>query len=278
MSFKINRVLLLVLSATFLMLWSVQTASAIDCSSLKTNKQIVAFIKKTKESNPLIREVLSAHIEMRTNDKGTKKKEKVHSLRQGEKKRVVYLQGKNAPMCMVSKGEKKDFKCSECSLFSNSQCRSFKNTSKGTTIQGTNIDTEDLELPEKPEFSNVCKNMPGRDAYFIIESIKKSGDAKYDKILTYYEKKREIALTANYYAEGALRKVYRYFPKYYVQVDGEWMSMVTRVRTVAGSEKKYSFETMVIIEKSGKTFKLYLNPKKDPALKAMNFNLIYNTN
>lgn len=179
-------------------------------------------------------------------------------------------------MCMVTQKKDTEFKCNECTLFTNAQCRSYKDTSESTTIKGTNIDTADLDLPESPDFNNTC--VPVKPGFFKIVSTKQKGDAKYDMIDTFYEGKRELMVVANFMAEGALRKVYRYFPKYYVQVDNDWMSMVSRVRTVAGNEKKFSFETMVIIEKSGKSFKLFLDPKKDPGLKRMNFNLIYNTN
>ena len=136
-----------------------------------------------------------------------------------------------------------------------------------------------MQLPQKPEYKNHCEALKGVKTHVKIISIKKSGDFKYDRIEAVYEKKREIAVFANYFSEGALRKVYRYFPKHYRQIDGEWMSMVSRVRTVAGNEKKFSFETLLIIQRRGKkTYQLYLDPKKDPSLKKADFSLIYNTN
>ena len=71
----------------------------------------------------------------------------------------------------------------------------------------------------------------------------------------------------NFFAEKVLRKVYRFFPKYYVKVGGKWFSSVMRVRTTLGSEKKFIFETLINVDKNKGKLKLYLDLTDDPVLK-----------
>jgi hypothetical protein len=60
-------------------------------------------------------------------------------------------------------------------------------------------------------------------------------------------------------------------------VKEEWIAAVTRVRTTAGKEKKYTFETIVKIKKNKKKqYQIYLDPATDPALKKANFETIFN--
>ena len=265
---------------SMLLFWgimSAQSAWAVSCKELDTDQKIKAFVKKAKESNPLNRENVSTHLEMTTKKKGQKKIEQLHSLRLKDKKRTVFLKGKNAPICAISLG-KRDFKCNECTLLSNSQCRSFKASEKSTTIRGTNIDTNDFQMLENKDFTSVCHEIPKKPNYLKIVSRKVSGDSLYDMVVSFYDKKREVPVITNFSAQKVLRKVYRFFPKYYIQLKDRWISTVTRVRTTKGSEKKYTFETMIrVLKTKKKKYQIYLDPKKDPALKNANMQLIFNT-
>ncbi len=71
----------------------------------------------------------------------------------------------------------------------------------------------------------------------------------------------------NFFAEKVLRKVYRFFPKYYVKVDGQWFSTVMRVRTTLGKEKKFIFETLTNVDKKNGKLKLYIDLSDDPEFK-----------
>ncbi len=265
---------------SMILLWgvlSMQSAWAVSCKELDTDQKIKAFVKRAKESNPLNRENVSTRLEMTTKEKGHKKTELVHSLRLKDKKRTVFLKGKNAPICAISLG-KRDFKCNECTLLTNSQCRSFKSSEKSTTIRGTNIDTNDFQILENKDFTSVCHEIPKKPNYLKIVSSKVSGDSGYDQIVSFYDKKREVPVITNYSVQKVLRKVYRFFPKYYIQLKGRWVSTVTRVRTTKGSEKKYTFETLIKVMKTkNKKYQIYLDPKNDPALKSANMQLIFNT-
>ncbi len=269
--------LLIVFGVTLWVVLSAQNGWAISCKELDSDPKIKAFIKKTRESNPLNRENVSSRMDMTTKEKGKKKTERLHNLRMKDKKRTVFLKGKNAPMCIVTLG-KRDFKCNECTLLSNSQCRSYKSSEKSTTIRGTNIDTNDFDLLESKDFHAVCEEIPKKPGYLKIISKKTSGDSAYDQIISFYDKKREVPIINNYFAQKVLRKVYRFFPKYYIKLKDEWVATVTRVRTTKGSEKKYTFETLVkVLKNKKKKHQIYLEPMGDPALKKANIRLIFNT-
>lgn len=254
------------------------TAFAITCQDLDTNDKIRKFSKKAKESNPLFRKYISTRLEMKTNDKKTKKKSLIHNLRFDKRKRTYFLKGKDAPLCMISIDEK-DFKCNECTLLTNSQCRSYKQDEDSTTIKGTNIDTEDVELAESKDFESKCYNVPKKKNYIKIVSKKVSGDSQYDEVESYYDKKKEINILMNLKSKGTVRKIYKYSPKNFVKIGQEWMSTVSRVRTVNGKWKRFSFETRVKVsnEKNGKLM-MHLEPAKDPKLKKMDQNLIFSVN
>ena len=107
--------------------------------------------------------------------------------------------------------------------------------------------------------------------FFKIETLIKNDSAeneqRYDKVLSYYDKKKGVPIMMNFFAEKVLRKVYRFFPKYYVKVDGQWFSTVMRVRTTLGKEKKFIFETLTHVDKKNGKLKLYLDLSDDPESK-----------
>lgn len=251
---------------------------AITCQDLDTSEKIRSFSKKAKESNPLFRKYISARLEMRTDDKKKRKKSQVHNLRLDKKKRTYFIKGKDAPLCMVSLDEK-DFKCNECTLLTNSQCRSYKQDESSTTIKGTNIDTKDVELVESKDFESKCYPVSRKKNYIKIVSKKVSGDSQYDEIESYYDKKKEINILMNLKSKGTVRKIYKYSPKNFIKIDSEWMSTVSRVRTVRGKWKRYTFETRIKVSKDkGGKLMLHLDPIKDPTLKKMNQDFIFSVN
>ncbi|MBF0239862.1 MAG: hypothetical protein HQM12_19350 [SAR324 cluster bacterium] len=251
---------------------------AVTCAELDNNEKIVEFSKKAREHNPLFRKQISSMLDIKTTEEGKKAKSMLHNLRMDERKRTYVVKGKDAPMCMVTVGSR-DFKCNECTQLTNSQCRSYKSDENSTTIQGTNIDKKDVELMEDPNFQSKCVDDPEQPDYIKIESTRIGGDSPYDSIESYYDKEKEVNISMSFLADKILRKVYRYFPKYYIQIEGEWMSTVSWVRTVKGREDQPTFETMIVVKKDdSKKYMIYNDPKTDPILKGLDFGTVYNTN
>lgn len=251
---------------------------AADCSELDTDAKIKVFIKESRETNPLLKKNVSTSLHIKTNDNGVKKEQGIHSLRQEGKKRAFFLSGENAPKCSITKNER-DFMCNECTFTSNELCRSYKQDEDSTVIRGTNIDTKDFDLMESKDFTNVCYPVPKNPKYIKIVGKKISGESEYEKIISFYDKNKKIPVTMNMFSEAVLKKVYRSFPKYFKQIDGDWTATVTRARTVMGSEKKYTFETLSFVKKdTNKKHLLYTKPEMDPLLKGVDLNLMYNTN
>ncbi|GIT03354.1 MAG: hypothetical protein CM1200mP28_06130 [Deltaproteobacteria bacterium] len=87
-----------------------------------------------------------------------------------------------------------------------------------------------------------------------------SGDSEksYDRVLVFLTRKKGYP-SWQFFCKKVLRKVYRFFPKYYVKVGGKWFSSVMRVRTTRGSEKKFIFETLIHVDKNKGKLKLYLD-------------------
>ena len=213
---------------------------------------------------------------IKTNEQGTKKKQTVHSLRLKDNKRSFFISGENAPKCSITKGDR-DFICSECTYTANTLCRSYKGDESSTKIKGTNIDTNDFELLDSPDYVNSCHKAK-KKGYIKIVSKKVAGKSVYDKIISYYDVAKNVNVKSNYYVTGVLRKVYQFFPKYYTLIKGEWVSTVSRIRTVNGKLKNYSFETIVTVKKNGKGgHLLYLTPKEDPKV-GKRISTIFNTN
>ncbi len=249
---------------------------AISCKELNTDKKIRDFVKKTYESHPLLRENTSSTMLIKTNERGSKKQQMVHSVRLKEKKRSYFIKGENAPKCSVTQGER-DFICSECSYTSNTLCRSYKGDESSTKIKGTNIDTNDFKLLESPDYVNSCVKAK-KKGYLKIISKKVGGNSAYDKIISYYDVQKNINVKTNYYVENVLRKVYQFFPKYYTLIKGEWVSTVSRVRTVNGKLNNFSFETLINVTKDKKgNHLLYMTPKDDPKI-GSRISTLFNTN
>lgn len=273
-----------VLGVFFLLMTYSGMAWATNCEVLNTQEKMRNFVAKLREGNPMYRNNFSAQLKISPCEKANcskknrvKRKEKeslVHSLRMGEEKRSFFMKGNDHPICVVEKGIRK-FKCSECGANFNDQCRSFNTAS---AIEGTNLDTIDMELLVDPNFELECELASKKNQYYEIEATKKSGDSPYDKIDVYFESEREILLQIRFYSQKILRKVYRMSPKHFTQVGDDWVATDIKVRTVQGSEKKYTFETRITMLKKGGEFVASPDPANDPYLDGTSMDVLFSTN
>ena len=267
---------LLFLSSVVFFFGFQNNVSAVSCKDLNTKGKILKFLKKSNQSSPLLQKNISVTLHMdacegkecKSKRKRATKKETLHIIKLEKKRRIFALKGPNSPRCVIQRGERR-FVCSSCEVVSNENCRSFP--SDGSTIfPGTNIDTADFTLTagEKNEMS--CSKLKN-PKYFKIETLIKNDSAEneqtYDKVLSFYDKEKGVPIMMHYFADKVLRKVYRFFPKYYVKVGGQWFSSVMRVRTTLGKEKKFIFETLTNVDKKNGKLKLYLDLSDDPELK-----------
>ncbi|MBF0349752.1 MAG: hypothetical protein HQM11_01915 [SAR324 cluster bacterium] len=260
---------------------------AIGCKDLDTQEKIQAFVKQSKESNPLLREKLSAHLRMSPCEGQecaaanlairTSKIERAHIVQDGGYKRVNFVQGKTAPQCVVSRGER-SFLCAECEIAANTECTSFQANQSSSTIRGTNIDTDDFKLLDDPNYESVCEEQEKAPEYVKITTRKKAGDSQYELVIAYYHKQKKVPVLISYYISNVMRKVYRFFPQFYYQISGEWMATVVRVRSTQGNEENYVFETQIDITKdaSGK-YQVYLDMKQDPVLQTAGSSVLFLT-
>jgi hypothetical protein len=256
------------------------SAHSINCKDLDSNEKIINFVKKAQDSNPLLRKNCSAKIEiipcqgkgcLKKNRK--KLKETLHLVKMNNSSRIFSLKGPNARQCVVSRQDRQ-FLCLECDMQSNNQCRSYN--SEDTLIRGTNIDLNDFKWLIAADQQSECKEIPDKPGYFKIITTP-AQITTYGKAISFYDKKKEVLVTCNFFSDQILRKVYRFFPKYYKKIDNVWISTAARVRTTQGSEKKYIYETLIRVIKGANKI-IYLDPKKDPQLKGINYNVLFSTN
>ena len=204
----------------------------------------------------------------KSKSKRAAQKETLRIQRLDNKRRIFAEKGPNAPRCVIQRGARR-FVCSSCGVVSNENCRSFP-SDESTIFPGTNIDSADFEFVSGDVKQMKCSKLKN-PKYFKIETLMNTdpGDSEksYDRVLSFFDKEKGVPIMANFFAEKVLRKVYRFFPKYYVKVGGKWFSSVMRVRTTRGSEKKYIFETLIHVDKNKGKLKLYLDLTDDPVLK-----------
>ncbi|MCZ6534294.1 MAG: hypothetical protein O7A08_15190 [SAR324 cluster bacterium] len=276
---------LIVAGCLFMLPW---TAWALGCADLDSASKIRAFVESTKAANPLWHDNLSVHLELspcekeecaRKNRKLRKANiQNLHLVRLGTKRRAFVVKGPRAPQCSVTRGGR-NFLCAECQYTANRACRSFVRKGRASGIPGTNIDASDFDLLTGKNFKTVCQEFPQNPKYFKLLSTRDKGDSPYDTIVSFYEARRGIPITVNYLAGGSLRKVYRFFPKYYVQLNGQWIATIIRARTTRGSEKRYIFETQIrVLSGGGKQPRFYFDPKDDPVLSGQSIERLFNTN
>jgi hypothetical protein len=213
--------------------------------------------------------------ECRSKNRREALKEVVHLLRQDGKSRVYFLSGPQAPQCMIQRGDRL-FGCAQCGATYNEDCRSYPNAST-TRLQGTNIDTADFQLLGAADNTYRCdplESTPG----FLKLSIQTTDDT-YDQIIAFFDETREVPITVNFFAAGTLRKVYRTFPKYFLQVDNQWIATVLRVRSTQGTEKAFVAETLVYVQRDEQNrYDLHLRPATDPRLRNTDPATLFTTN
>ena len=259
-----------------IVLGSQNNVMAISCKDLNTRDKIYNFLKKSNQSSPLMQKNISVTLildacegnQCKSKTKRANQKETLHIIKLDNKRRIYAEKGPNAPRCVIQRGGRR-FVCSSCEIVSNENCRSFP-SDESTIFPGTNIDSADFSLTTSKGNKMSCSKLKNPKFFKIETKIKQklvNNENSYDKVLTYYDKEKGVPIMMNLFAEKVLRKVYRFFPKYYVKVAGQWFSSVMRVRTTLGKEKKFIFETLMNVDKRKGKLKLYLNLSDDPELK-----------
>lgn len=260
---------------------------AVTCGELDSERKIRAFLAETKAANPLWRDELSVYLELSPcegDDCARKNRNRriallqnIHLVRTGNKRRVYVMKGPNSGQCLISR-DRRDFICSQCDATSNSSCRSIVRDTTSGRIMGTNLDVTDFDPFASEDFASVCSAVEGKAKFLKIETARKSGQGTYERIVSIVDKERGVPVTTNYFADGTLRKVYRFFPKYYVKIGGQWIATIMRVRTTQGSEKQYLFETQVRVLPDGKGgILLFPDPSSDPQLKGYDIHSLFFT-
>ena len=253
----------------------------ISCKQLNTPKKIAAFLVESQRSNPLLRKNVSVSFEIsacegkvcKKKKLRASKKELLHFQRIGKNRRVFFAKGPNAPRCVILRGNRQ-YVCSQCRKNANENCRSFP-SDDSSLLPGTNIDLADFELLTQGVKSSKCSELKKQPNYFKIDLRRKAKG--YDRIVAYYDKKKKVPITMNFFSSKVMRKVYRFFPKYYIRVENQWFSTVLRVRTTQGKEKSYVFETLVHVAKEGKKLRLFTDALRDPYLKGVSADSLFIT-
>ena len=257
------------------------TLFGIGCKQLNTPKKIAAFLVESQRSNPLLRKNVSVSLEIsacegkvcKKKKLRASKKELLHFQRIGKNRRVFFAKGPNAPRCVILRGNRQ-YVCSQCRKNANENCRSFP-SDDNSLLPGTNIDLADFELLTQGVKSSKCSELKKQPNYFKIDLRRKAKG--YDRIIAYYDKKKKVPITMNFFSSKVMRKVYRFFPKYYIRVENQWFSTVLRVRTTQGKEKSYVFETLVHVAKEGKKLRLFTDALRDPHLKGVSADSLFIT-
>ena len=257
------------------------TLFGIGCKQLNTPKKIAAFLVESQRSNPLLRKNVSVSLEIsacegkvcKKKKLRASKKELLHFQRIGKNRRVFFAKGPNAPRCVILRGNRQ-YVCSQCRKNANENCRSFP-SDDSSLLTGTNIDLADFELLTQGVKSSKCSELKKQPNYFKIDLRRKAKG--YDRIVAYYDKKKKVPITMNFYSSKVMRKGYRFFPNYYIRVKNQWFSTVLRVRTTQGKEKSYVFETLVHVAKQGKKLRLFTDALRDPHLKGVSADSLFIT-
>lgn len=262
---------------------------AVECSDLDTDAKTRQFMARAQKANPLGREHLSVYLEMSPcEEEGCSKSQRakrvaliqnVHLLRMEDKRRAYVIEGPRSGQCVISR-DIRDYICSQCDATSNIDCRSIVRDSSSGRIMGTNIDVNDFDALTDGGSSTKCSDHPKDSKFMVVEILAgENSESEYERIVTVFDKKKEVPITINYYAEGVMRKVYRFFPKYYVRIGDQWIATIIRVRTTRGSEKQYVFETQMRVLQNKKGVPLlFLDPSRDPKLKGYDIPSLFFTN
>ena len=276
MSLTIQKSYYYILTFIFISVLLNDIVFAVSCKELDSPEKIKSFMNESHLSSPFLQKNVSVTVILdacegkvcKSKSKREAQKETLHILRLDKKRRIFAEKGPNAPTCVIQRGARR-FVCSSCGSVSNENCRSFP-SDESTIFPGTNIDSSDFEFVSGDVKEMKCSKLKN-PKYFKIETLinNNSGDTEksYDRVLSFFDKEKGVPIMANFFAEKVLRKVYRFFPKYYVKVEGKWFSSVMRVRTTRGNEKKFIFETLINVDKNKGKLKLYLDLNDDPVLK-----------
>ena len=276
MSLTIQKSYYYILTFIFISVLLNDIVFAVSCKELDSPEKIKSFMNESHLSSPFLQKNVSVTVILdacegkvcKSKSKREAQKETLHILRLDNKRRIFAQKGPNAPTCVIQRGARR-FVCSSCGAVSNENCRSFP-SDESTIFPGTNIDTADFGFVSGDVKEMKCSKLKN-PKYFKIETLinNNSGDTEksYDRVLSFFDKEKGVPIMANFFAEKVLRKVYRFFPKYYVKVEGKWFSSVMRVRTTRGNEKKFIFETLINVDKNKGKLKLYLDLNDDPVLK-----------
>ena len=276
MSLTIQKSYYYILTFIFISVLLNDIVFAVSCKELDSPEKIKSFMNESHLSSPFLQKNVSVTVILdacegkvcKSKSKREAQKETLHILRLDNKRRIFAQKGPNAPTCVIQRGARR-FVCSSCGAVSNESCRSFP-SDESTIFPGTNIDTADFGFVSGDVKEMKCSKLKN-PKYFKIETLinNNSGDTEksYDRVLSFFDKEKGVPIMANFFAEKVLRKVYRFFPKYYVKVEGKWFSSVMRVRTTRGNEKKFIFETLINVDKNKGKLKLYLDLNDDPVLK-----------
>jgi len=276
MSLTIQKSYYYILTFIFIYVLLNDIVFAVSCKELDSPEKIKSFMNESHLSSPFLQKNVSVTVILdacegkvcKSKSKREAQKETLHILRLDNKRRIFAQKGPNAPTCVIQRGARR-FVCSSCGAVSNENCRSFP-SDESTIFPGTNIDSADFGFVSGDVKEMKCSKLKN-PKYFKIETLinNNSGDTEksYDRVLSFFDKEKGVPIMANFFAEKVLRKVYRFFPKYYVKVEGKWFSSVMRVRTTRGNEKKFIFETLINVDKNKGKLKLYLDLNDDPVLK-----------
>ena len=276
MSLTIKKSHYCILFLIFIVLLLRDIVFAVSCKELDSPEKIKSFMNESHLSSPFLQKNVSVTVILdacegkvcKSKSKREAQKETLHILRLDNKRRIFAQKGPNTPSCVIKRGARR-FVCSSCGTVSNENCRSFP-SDESTIFPGTNIDSADFDFVSGDVKEIKCSKLKN-PKYFKIETLinNNSGDNEksYDRVLSFFDKEKGVPIMANFFAEKVLRKVYRFFPKYYVKVEGKWFSSVMRVRTTLGNEKKFIFETLIHVDKNKGKLKLYLDLNDDPVLK-----------
>ena len=276
MSLTIQKSYYYILTFIFISVLLNDIVFAVSCKELDSPEKIKSFMNESHLSSPFLQKNVSVTVILdacegkvcKSKSKREAQKETLHILRLDKKRRIFAENGPNAPTCVIQRGARR-FVCSSCGAVSNENCRSFP-SDESTIFPGTNIDSADFDFVSGDVKEMKCSKLKN-PKYFKIETLinNNSGatEKSYDRVLSFFDKEKGVPIMANFFAEKVLRKVYRFFPKYYVKVEGKWFSSVMRVRTTRGNEKKFIFETLINVDKNKGKLKLYLDLNDDPVLK-----------